>query len=109
LSILATTPSGERITITQSDIFKPSSWRAWLDTRRFVAVDGCYDDQNQIRERNLCGGEGSSHLGRRRCGCVEQRRSRMDVEPTAYYEILMPETIIRYGIFAAFGARKAAQ
>ena len=42
----------------------------------------------------------------RRCGCVVQPVSRMDVAPMAPYEILMPATIIRYGIFAAFGARK---
>jgi hypothetical protein len=31
----------------------------------------------------------------------------MNVEATAPYEILMPETIVRYGIFAAFGVTKA--
>jgi hypothetical protein len=33
---------------------------------------------------------------------------RMDAAPMASYEILMPQTIIRYGVFAAFGASKAA-
>ena len=76
-----------RLILSDDDIFKPLSRHAEPDARQSV---------------DWVVAPGSASL--RMCGAASPRR---DGEAIASYEILMPETIIRYGIFAAFGANNA--